>query len=77
MAWTAKEPVTQLDPLPREGFWHLCPDFVIGLLRSASGRLLNAREKNSFRLKELPPIFAASSMRCGNGLQMARPWLGA
>lgn len=43
-AWTAKERVQQLDQTSREGFWHLCPDFVIEL-RSKSDRLPVIREK--------------------------------
>ena len=33
-----------LDPAAREGFWHLCPDFVIEL-RSQSDRIRALREK--------------------------------
>ncbi len=43
-AWTLKSRVKQLDPIEQEGFWHLCPDFVIEL-RSPSDRPRAAREK--------------------------------
>lgn len=43
-AWTAKSRVQQLDPAIREGYWHLCPDFVIEL-RSPSDRPRAVREK--------------------------------
>jgi Uma2 family endonuclease len=43
-AWTLKSRIAQLDPVSREGFWHLCPDFVIEL-RSPSDRLKPLREK--------------------------------
>jgi len=33
-AWTLKSRIEQLDPASREGFWHLCPDFVIELKSS-------------------------------------------
>ncbi len=43
-AWTLKSRVQQLDPVEREGFWHLCPDFIIEL-RSPSDRPRAVREK--------------------------------
>ncbi len=43
-AWTLKTRVEQLEPAEREGFWHLCPDFVIEL-RSPSDRPRAIREK--------------------------------
>lgn len=43
-AWTLKSRVQQLDPASREGFWHLCPDFIIEL-RSPSDRPRAVREK--------------------------------
>ena len=43
-AWTLKSRIQQLDPASREGFWHLCPDFVIEL-RSPSDRPRAIREK--------------------------------
>lgn len=43
-AWTLKARAQQLDTIGREGFWHLCPDFVIEL-RSPSDRPRAIREK--------------------------------
>jgi Uma2 family endonuclease len=43
-AWTLKSRVQQMNPAEREGFWHLCPDFVIEL-RSPSDRPRAIREK--------------------------------
>ena len=43
-SWTRKSRIAQLDPASREGFWHLCPDFVIEL-KSASGRTRTLRAK--------------------------------
>ena len=43
-AWTLKSRVLELDPRSREGFWHLCPDFVIEV-RSKTDRLRTLREK--------------------------------
>jgi len=43
-AWTLKSRIGQLDPASREGFWHLCPDFVIEL-RSSSDRPRLLRDK--------------------------------
>lgn len=43
-AWILKSRVKQLDPDRLEGFWHLCPDFVIEL-RSPSDRPKPIREK--------------------------------
>jgi Uma2 family endonuclease len=43
-AWTAKVRVQQLDQKSREGFWHLCPDFVIEL-KSKTDRLPVIPEK--------------------------------
>ena len=43
-AWTLKSRVQQLDPAGLEGFWHLCPDFIIEL-RSPSDRPRAVREK--------------------------------
>ena len=43
-AWTLKSRVLQINPEEREGFWHLCPDFVIEL-RSPSDRPRAIREK--------------------------------
>lgn len=43
-AWTAKQRVRQLTPAERDGFWDLCPDFVIEL-RSPSDRLRAVRDK--------------------------------
>ncbi|MGA3240333.1 MAG: Uma2 family endonuclease [Bryobacteraceae bacterium] len=33
-AWILKSRIAQLDPASREGFWHLCPDFVVELQSS-------------------------------------------
>ncbi|MBI4908903.1 MAG: Uma2 family endonuclease [Acidobacteria bacterium] len=43
VAWTPSR-ILQLDPVEREGFWHLCPDFVIEL-RSPSDRIRSLRER--------------------------------
>ncbi|MFN0104206.1 MAG: Uma2 family endonuclease [Bryobacteraceae bacterium] len=43
-SWTLKRRIEELDPVSREKFWHLCPDFVVEL-RSASDRLRPLREK--------------------------------
>jgi Uma2 family endonuclease len=43
-AWTMKTRLQQLDPAGREGFWHLCPDFIIEL-RLPSDRPRALREK--------------------------------
>ena len=43
-SWLLKNRVQQLDPVVRERFWRLCPDFAIEL-RSASDRLRVMREK--------------------------------
>ena len=43
-AWMLKSRVQQMNPAEREGFWHLCPDFVIEL-RSPSDRPRVIREK--------------------------------
>jgi Uma2 family endonuclease len=43
-AWILKTRVQQLDGQSREGYWHLCPDFVIEL-RSSTDRLRVLREK--------------------------------
>lgn len=43
-AWTMKAKVEQLDPASREGFWHLCPDFVIEL-KSKTDRMPVIRNK--------------------------------
>lgn len=43
-AWTLKTEIAKLTPESREGFWHLCPDFVIEL-RSQSDRLRTLRSK--------------------------------
>lgn len=43
-SWVLKTRVQQLDPVVRERFWRLCPDFAIEL-RSASDRLPVMREK--------------------------------
>jgi len=43
-SWTLKGRIAALDPKSREGFWHLCPDFVIEL-RSASDRVRTVRAK--------------------------------
>ena len=43
-AWMLKSRVQQMNPAEREGFWHLCPDFVIEL-RSPSDRPRAIREK--------------------------------
>lgn len=41
---TAKDRVAALDPVSQEGFWHLCPDFVVEL-RCASDRIRTLRAK--------------------------------
>ena len=43
-SWTLKRRIAQLDAKSREGFWHLCPDFVIEL-RSASDRVRTLQAK--------------------------------
>ena len=43
-AWTLRSRVEALSPESQEGFWHLCPDFVIEL-RSQSDRLRTLRAK--------------------------------
>ena len=43
-AWTLNSAIDQLNPKSQEGFWHLCPDFVIEL-RSQSDRLKVVRAK--------------------------------
>jgi len=43
-SWTLKSRVQALDRQSRDGFWHLCPDFVIEL-QSASDRPRLLREK--------------------------------
>ncbi len=43
-AWTLKSRILELDPENREGFWHLCPDFVIEV-RSKTDRIRTLREK--------------------------------
>jgi Uma2 family endonuclease len=43
-AWMLKSRVQQMSPATREGFWHLCPDFIIEL-RSPSDRPRAIREK--------------------------------
>jgi len=43
-AWTLKSRILQLDLREREGFWHLCPDFVIEV-RSKTDRLRTLRDK--------------------------------
>ena len=43
-SWTRTEDVRKLPPESREGFWHLCPAFVIEL-RSKSDRLAAVRAK--------------------------------
>jgi Uma2 family endonuclease len=43
-SWTLKSRIDQLDPMNREKFWHLCPDFVIEL-KSASDRMRALKEK--------------------------------
>lgn len=43
-AWTLKSEIEKLSPASREGFWHLCPAFVIEL-RSQSDRLSTVRAK--------------------------------
>jgi Uma2 family endonuclease len=43
-AWTLKDRILALDPASLNGFWHLCPDFVIEL-RSQSDRLPVLRTK--------------------------------
>jgi Uma2 family endonuclease len=43
-AWTLKTEIEKLSPQSREGFWHLCPAFVVEL-RSHSDRLSTLRAK--------------------------------
>jgi Uma2 family endonuclease len=43
-AWTLKTEIAKLTPESRDGFWHLCPAFVIEL-RSKSDRIRKIREK--------------------------------
>jgi Uma2 family endonuclease len=43
-SWTPKSEIAKLSPESRNGFWHLCPAFVIEL-RSNSDRLRVVREK--------------------------------
>jgi Uma2 family endonuclease len=43
-AWTLKSRIRQMSQLEREGFWHLCPDFVIEL-RSPSDRAKTIHSK--------------------------------
>jgi Uma2 family endonuclease len=43
-SWTLKSRVKQLDRRSQDGFWHLCPDFVIEL-QSATDRPRLLREK--------------------------------
>ena len=43
-SWTLKSRIRQLDADSKDGFWHLCPDFVIEL-RSSSDRLNTLRGK--------------------------------
>lgn len=43
-AWTPKSEIAKLSPASREGFWHLCPAFVIEL-RSKSDRIPMLRAK--------------------------------
>ncbi len=43
-SWTLSSRFEQLDPASRDGFWHLCPDFVIEL-QSGSDRPRMLREK--------------------------------
>ncbi len=43
-AWTLKSRVQQMNSAEREGFWHLCPDFVVEL-RSPRDRPRALREK--------------------------------
>ena len=43
-AWTFKTEIAKLSPKSRNGFWHLCPAFVIEL-RSKSDRMRTVREK--------------------------------
>jgi len=43
-AWTPKSEIAKLSPQSREGFWHLCPAFVIEL-RSVSDRPRMLRAK--------------------------------
>lgn len=44
IAWTLKKRIRALDPKMIEGYWHLCPDFVIEV-RSKTDRLRTLREK--------------------------------
>jgi Uma2 family endonuclease len=44
VAWTPKTEIEKLSPQSREGFWHLCPAFVIEL-RLQSDRLRTLRAK--------------------------------
>ena len=43
-SWTSKARVATLDAKNRDGFWHLCPEFVIEL-RSSSDRIRTLRAK--------------------------------
>lgn len=43
-SWTLKSEISKLSPESRDGFWHLCPAFVIEL-RSKSDRMRTLREK--------------------------------
>ena len=43
-AWISKDRLRKLSPEEREGYWHLCPEFVIEL-RSKSDRLRMLRAK--------------------------------
>lgn len=43
-AWTLRSEIVKLTPESREGYWHLCPAFVIEL-RSQSDRLSTLRAK--------------------------------
>jgi Uma2 family endonuclease len=43
-SWAAREKFEQLTEEAQEGFWHLCPDFVIEL-KSKSDRINTLRDK--------------------------------
>ena len=43
-SWALKRRIAQLDPKSQDGFWHLCPDFVIEL-KSSSDRRRMLHEK--------------------------------
>jgi Uma2 family endonuclease len=43
-SWILKSRIMQIEPSKREGFWHLCPDFVIEL-KSGSDRLPSLKKK--------------------------------